>query len=98
VTISDNGGAGLDVPIQADPNAFRYPDVHVVDLRIEKEFWVKDFGLTLGVDVFNALNEYYVLQRQGVLAQNGTPLNGSGSVLETLSPRIFRLGARLTFR
>ena len=98
VTIADNRGLGIDVPIQSDPNAFRYPDVHVVDLLLEKEFTFSDFGLTLGVDVFNALNESYVLQRQGVLAQNGVPLDSSGSVLETLSPRIFRLGARLSFR
>ena len=97
-TISDNGGSGIDVPIQSDPNAFRYPDLHVVDLRLEKEFTFSDFGLTLGVDVFNALNASYVLQRQGVLAQNGVPLDNGGSVLETLSPRIFRFGARLSFR
>jgi len=98
VTIADNSGSGIDVPIQSDPNAFRYANVHVVDLRIEKEFTYNDFGLTLGLDVFNALNESYVLQRQGVLAQNGVPLDDAGSVLETLSPRIFRLGARLSFR
>jgi Ca-activated chloride channel family protein len=97
-TISDNGGSGLDVPIQSDPSAFRYPDVHVVDLRLEKEFVFSDFGLTFGLDVFNALNASYVLQRQGVLAQNGVPVDNAGSVLETLSPRIFRLGARLSFR
>ncbi|HEX4965454.1 MAG TPA: VIT domain-containing protein [Thermoanaerobaculia bacterium] len=97
-TIADNGGLGTDVPILTDPNALRYPDVHVVDLRVEKELLFQDFGLTLGVDLFNALNASYVLQRQGVLAQNGVPLNSSGSVLETLSPRVFRLGARLTFR
>ena len=98
VTIADNGGSGLDVPIQPDPNAFRYPDIHVVDLRIEKEFLFNDFGVTVGLDAFNALNESYVLQRQGVLAQNGVPLNTSGSVLETLSPRIFRLGVQVSFR
>jgi hypothetical protein len=92
-TISDNGGAGLDVPIQADPDAFRYPDLHVVDLRAEKEFTFSDVGLTLGIDVFNALNESYVLQRQGVLGRNN-----SDHVLEILSPRVYRLGARISFR
>jgi carboxypeptidase family protein len=92
-TISDNGGTGIDIPIQADPDAFRYPDIHVVDLRAEKEFTFSDFGLTLGVDVFNALNESYVLQRQGVLARNN-----SDHVLEILSPRVYRVGARISFR
>ncbi len=97
-TIADNGGSGIDVPIQADADAFRYPDVHVVDLRVEKEFTFSQFGLTLGVDLFNALNQSYVLQRQGVLAQNGAPRNNADYALEILSPRIFRLGARFSFR
>jgi hypothetical protein len=92
-TISDNAGAGIDVPVQSSPDAFRYPTLHVLDLRVEKEMTFNDFGLTLGVDVFNALNESYVLQRQGVLARNN-----SDYVLEVLSPRVFRAGARLTFR
>jgi hypothetical protein len=50
------------------------------------------FGLTLGADVFNAFNESYVLQRQGVLGRNN-----SDHVLEILSPRVYRLGARLSF-
>ena len=78
-------------------------DEHDTDEMIEKqtgekEFTFSDFGLTLGVDAFNALNASYVLQRQGVLAQNGVPLDNAGAVFETLSPRIFRLGARLSFR
>ena len=91
--INDNGGSGLDVPIDSSPDAFRYPDIHVVDLRAEKEFSFSDFGLTLGVDLFNAFNESYVLQRQGVLG-----FNSSNRVVEVLSPRVLRLGARLSFR
>ena len=92
-TIVDAAGLGIDVPADADPDAFRYPDVHLLDLRVEKEFSLSDFGLTLGVDVFNALNESYVLQRQGLLKGNK-----GDHVLEILSPRVFRLGARLSFR
>ncbi len=92
-TISDNAGSGIDIPVDSDPNAFRYPDIHVVDLRLEKEFTFSDFGLTLGADVFNALNESYVLQRQGVLN-----LGTSDHVTEILSPRVYRVGARLSFR
>ncbi len=92
-TIVDAAGIGIDVPVDADPDASRYLDVHVLDLRVEKEFKLSDFGLTLGADVFNALNESYVLQRQGLLTSNN-----SDHVLEILSPRVFRLGARLSFR
>jgi hypothetical protein len=92
-TIADNGGSGIDIPVDASPDAFRYPDIHVVDLRVEKELRFSDVGLTLGVDLFNAFNESYVLQRQGVLGRSN-----SDHVLETLSPRVFRLGARLSIR
>jgi hypothetical protein len=92
-TIVDAAGTGRDIPIDSDPGEFRYDDIHVVDLRVEKEFRFSDLGLTLGVDVFNALNESYVLQRQSLLARN----NGN-HVLEILSPRVFRVGARLNFR
>ncbi|PYQ66604.1 MAG: hypothetical protein DMF53_03280, partial [Acidobacteria bacterium] len=79
--------------VDPSADAFRYPDIHVVNLRVEKEFTFSGVGLNLGLDVFNALNESYVLQRQGVLGRGN-----SGYVLEVLSPRVFRLGARVTLR
>jgi hypothetical protein len=72
---------------------FRLNDIHVVDARVEKEFTFSDFGLTLGVDVFNVFNEAYVLQRQHRLSQST-----SNNVTEILSPRVIRLGARVSFR
>jgi hypothetical protein len=92
-TVVDEAGQGLFLPLTSSADAFRYQDVHVLDLRVEKEIRVKDVGLILGVDVFNATNESYVLQRQGVLSRN----NGN-FVFEVLSPRVFRLGARLSFQ
>jgi hypothetical protein len=92
-TISDNGGSGIDIPVDASPDAFRYPDLHVVNLRVEKDFTFRNAGLNLGIDLFNALNESYVLQRQGVLERGS-----SGHVIEVLSPRVFRLGARVSLR
>jgi len=97
-TIADNGGSGIDIPVNSDPDAFRYPNVNVVDFRIEKEFTFSQFGLTLGVDMFNAFNESYVLQRQTVIANNGAPVNNGDFVTEILSPRIYRVGARFSFR
>lgn len=81
------------IPVTSDTGRFKYPDVHVLDLRVEKDLAFKDLGLTLGVDVFNALNEPYVLQRSVVL---GRP--NSDHVVEVLSPRIVRLGVRLRLR
>jgi hypothetical protein len=72
---------------------FRNDDINVLDGRLEKELTFSDFGLTLGVDVFNLLNENFVLQRQHRLNNANT-----NNVTEVLSPRIFRVGARLSFR
>jgi len=77
-----------------------------MDARLEKEFTFSDFGFTLGVDVFNVFNEAYVLQRSHRLR---APLNATtislnpftpyaNYVTEVTSPRIFRLGARFSFR
>lgn len=84
-----NTGRPTYIPVTADTGRFEYPDVHLLDLRVEKAFALQRLGLTLSVDVFNALNETYVLQRQLVL---GRP--NSDHVVEVLSPRIIRLGAR----
>lgn len=91
--IADTPGVGIDVPVKADADSFRYPDVHQLDLRVEKEFHLSDFGITVGADLFNALNESYVLQRQSILG----PTN-SDHVLEVVSPRILRLGVKLSWR
>ena len=90
--ITDNGGTGAVVPVNASADAYRASDVHVLNLRAEKEFSFNQVGLVLGVDVFNALNSSFVLQRQSILGR------GNGDyALEVLNPRVFRLGARLSF-
>ncbi|HEX5720162.1 MAG TPA: hypothetical protein VF179_28655, partial [Thermoanaerobaculia bacterium] len=91
------GRQGIPVPVQVEltdgPDEFRTDDINVFDARVEKEFTFSDFGLTLGVDVFNVLNENFVLQRR-----HQTNIAATNNVTEILSPRIFRLGARLSFR
>jgi len=81
------------VAVTSDPDEFRLDDIHMIDARVEKEFSFSDFGLTLGIDVFNVMNEAYVLQRNHRMAQST-----SDNVREVTSPRIFRLGARISFR
>ena len=85
--------ATTNLQVTDRPDEFRLDDIHTVDLRVEKELDFSDVGLTLGVDVFNVFNESYVLQRNHRLAQTT-----SDNVREILSPRIFRFGARLSFR
>ncbi len=85
--------AAQSVSAVSDPDEFRFDDIHMFDARVEKEFSFSDFGLTIGVDVFNVFNEQYTLQRNHRLAQST-----SDNVREIVSPRIYRLGARISFR
>ncbi len=94
VTLDSNQqNASVNVQVTDRPDTFRLDDIHMVDARVEKEFNFSDFGLTLGVDCFNVFNEAYVLQRNHRLAQST-----SNFVREVTSPRVLRLGARLSFR
>jgi hypothetical protein len=82
-----------NVQLTSRPDSVRLDDIHVVDARVEKEFSFSDFGMTLGVDCFNLLNEGYVLQRNHRQQQTS-----SNFVREVVSPRVLRFGARLSFR
>ncbi|HEV8631968.1 MAG TPA: TonB-dependent receptor [Thermoanaerobaculia bacterium] len=82
-----------NIQVTTDPDEFRLDDIHIMDARVEKEFTFSDFGLTVGVDVFNVFNQSYVLQRNHRLSQST-----SDNVREIASPRIIRLGARFSFR
>ncbi len=88
-----DGSLGVNVPVTSRPDSFRYDDTRILDLRVEKEFNIRDFGFTVGADVFNATNEATVLQRNGRLQRT----NGD-HVLEIVSPRIIRLGVKFNFR
>jgi len=86
-------GPTENIQVTDRPDSFRLENISIVDARVEKEFTFSDFGLTLGVDCFNVLNESYALQRNHRLQQTT-----SDNVREITSPRIFRFGARLSFR
>jgi hypothetical protein len=76
-----------------DVDAKRFENIFNVDLRASREFkFANDLGLTFSVDLFNATNERPVLQR--TLRLNRT---NSNDITEIQSPRIWRVGARLTF-
>jgi hypothetical protein len=85
-----------------DNDEIRLDDIHILDARLEKELTFSDFGVTLGVDVFNVLNQNYVQQRNHRLRVGPSATNplapASDFITETTSPRIFRLGARFSFR
>jgi hypothetical protein len=97
----------------SDVDSFRNPTVTELDLRLAKEFRLSRVGLTVSLDGFNMLNSNTILQRNvsgnlnkaaGSSGQctaagdcSGALLASSNRVAEVLSPRVFRLGARLSF-
>jgi|CXWL01.1.fsa_nt_gi hypothetical protein len=103
-----NQQLGRTVLVSPEGDSFRNDDLFLVNLRVEKEFSFGDFGLTVGVDAFNVFNTSTVLQRGGLIAAShfdtaGNP-TGQGSsagtgdhVLDNVAPRIFRLGARISW-
>jgi hypothetical protein len=105
---SGEGTKALLVPTAVD--SFRNPTVTEVDMRLAKELRFQRVGLTLSIDGFNMLNSNTILQRNvsGNLNNgsrqctaagdcSGALLASANRIAEVLSPRVFRLGARLSF-
>ncbi len=73
---------------------YRADNIYDVDLRVEKDMAFTDsLSGILSLDAFNVLNETYVMGRDVSL---DTPQ--ANFVTQSLSPRIFRLGFRLSWR
>jgi hypothetical protein len=88
-----SGTLNNNLQATADSDDFSNDDVHIVDLRLEKDFDIGDsFNFTLGLELFNALNESTVLQRQHRLG-----VGNRNHVLEIVSPRVWRVGVRFRF-
>jgi len=86
------GGLTEDILV-GRPDANRLPSLIDFDARVEKEFTFQDFGLTLSFDCFNLFNSSTETQKVGNLS-----LGTYGFVYETLAPRVYRFGARISFR
>jgi hypothetical protein len=86
---------GVNVPLQVGSSVdqFRASNVQDLDMNLAKEFHVWRAGLTVSADVFNVLNSQTILQRDVRRVQ----LASANHITETLSPRVFRLGARFSF-
>jgi len=79
--------------LEAPVDAQRYPNIVNLDLRLAKDFRIAGVaGLSLSVDAFNVLNKRPILQRVG-----DTSSDTLNQIEEIQSPRVLRLGARLTF-
>ncbi len=72
----------------------RADDVTILDLRLEKEFAATaGVGFTFSIDGFNILNDGSVLNRYRNMASGN-----AGWVAEVVSPRVWRLGVRMSWR
>ncbi|HEX4954909.1 MAG TPA: TonB-dependent receptor [Thermoanaerobaculia bacterium] len=88
-----DGLGGRNVLVVDDVERYRAEDVYVVNARVEKELQLGEWALALSLDGFNLLNNNEVLQRETEVGA------GVGDfVREVVSPRVFRLGARVSFR
>lgn len=88
------GGNFKYVLAETKIDQFRQPNLTELDLRLAKDIRVyHGGGVTFSVDAFNILNRQTILQRDVRRLQ----LASSNRIQELQSPRIFRVGARLTF-
>jgi hypothetical protein len=84
------GRSGL-AQVGSRTDAQRGEGVHLVDLRVEKPLRLGPFSAALSLDVFNLANADTVLQ------VNRTQASGGPQPVEVITPRIVRLGVRLSF-
>ena len=87
------GNEGPTAVLAGAIDDYRLPNVHNLDLRLAKDLRFGPAGITLSADVFNVLNSNTELQRNVDILRT----SGQHRITEVLSPRVFRLGARLTF-
>ncbi len=76
----------------SDVNDYRFPDLDVLDAGLRKTFAWTRLKATAGFDLFNLVNGGTVLQRDLDLRSGSV-----GAVLQTLAPRIARVGVRIEF-
>ncbi len=76
----------------------RFDNVYEFDLRAAKDFrFMNRVGLTLSADLFNVPNQRTVLQRNTRLFTSGASFASGDTITEVQSPRIWRLGAKVSF-
>lgn len=80
----------------------RFDNVYQLDLRVAKDFRIMNLAnFSVSADIFNATNERTILQRNGAIFNNsaGTDVAaGAGyRITEIQAPRVYRIGAKLTF-
>ncbi len=86
--------SSASVNVVEDIGSVRLPDVHTMDLRLEKEFAVSGpMNLTFGIDIFNLTNRGTALSWIDALGAAN-----AGNLDDHVAPRVYRLGVRLSWR
>ena len=93
VTVNRPDGLGLTQVLRdRDLDASRFPNVHMLDLRLQKRLSIARLRATLGLDIFNTLNSASTLRQIG--EATATTFRNP---LEIVAPRLVRLGLQLQF-
>ncbi|HJQ41080.1 MAG TPA: TonB-dependent receptor [Thermoanaerobaculia bacterium] len=90
-------GVRRQLLVTDNPTDHRLDNPYSVDLRLAKDFRFRGVGLELSADAFNVTNNRVVLQRNADLAREAARRSVANRIREYQSPRVFRIGARLTF-
>lgn len=103
------GIRGGNPTVVLDPlGEIRFDDVKQLDLRLSREFRIMGRGgVTIMGEVFNALNERTVLQRNTTLLTNAlnattgavttSAVANGWRITEMQAPRVYRIGAKFNF-
>ena len=84
------------VLVTPDVGDNRLPTVRSLDLRLSKELRFSGTTVNVDLDWFNVGNESTVLKRQFDITAAAGP-TGPGQTLEIMSPRVLRVGLRVSF-
>lgn len=98
--LNTRDGFGSQSILVSGFDQFRLPNLYDVDLRVGKTFsFYRGTGLEVSADVFNAFNQQTVLWRDYRLrvADGKSFSGGQNTIQELQSPRIVRVGARISF-
>lgn len=88
------GSSQKFVLAEGDMTQFRNPNTTELDLRLAKDIHIYRGGaVTLSIDAFNVLDDRTILQRDVRRLQ----LGATNRITELQSPRVLRLGARVSF-
>ncbi len=94
VTESVTNAESASVNVVEDLGSVRLPDIHTMDVRVEKEFAVSGpMNLTFGIDIFNLTNRGTALSWVDRLGRSN-----AGNLDDHIAPRVYRLGVRLSWR